>query len=323
MGAVGAAAITGGAGLAGGLLGMIGAKRRERRAVRNQMGLMNHQRDNQMQLNMQGFNLQKQLWEETQIGEQMRLAKEQGLNPSLLYGQGGQGGTTGSQGGGSASGGQAPSPMPMEVGMAAQAAQTAANIKLIESQARKNNVEADKTEGVDTELGQEQILNTRIQTELNEILKDVKSQTKEDDIEFIEFQVDRLVRENESLGYKNQIDKATIKDQTNLIKEQAIGELLNNDLKRVGVTKTEQEIKKIANEIRQGWEKIRIDNDRVINENRDNRRKLFDSQRDVRKLQQEFILGYIGKQIDMTKLSIEQQKILTNIFNNILGTVQK
>jgi hypothetical protein len=58
-------------------------------------------------LNKQGHDLQMDMWNKTNYGAQVKHMLEAGLNPALMYGSAGQGGTTGSQGGGSAAGGSA------------------------------------------------------------------------------------------------------------------------------------------------------------------------------------------------------------------------
>lgn len=92
----------GGLGLVGDAIGMIGQNAREKRAVRNQK-----------QLNAHGQKLGMKTWEQTNYGPQMEQMKKAGLNPALMYGQGGAGGGTVA----SASGGSAPAPQPMETGI--------------------------------------------------------------------------------------------------------------------------------------------------------------------------------------------------------------
>jgi len=76
----------------------------ERRNYRNERNLMGLQQQNQMGLNQQGHDLQMDMWNKTNYGAQMEHIKNAGLNPALMYGMSGGGGTTaGSQGGGSAS----------------------------------------------------------------------------------------------------------------------------------------------------------------------------------------------------------------------------
>lgn len=85
------------------LLGMIGGHQQERRNYRNERNLANQQYGNQRMLNEQGHDLQMDMWNKTNYGAQIGHMKDAGLNPALMYGSAGQGGTTGSQGGGSAS----------------------------------------------------------------------------------------------------------------------------------------------------------------------------------------------------------------------------
>ncbi len=91
------------AGFGSQLLGMIGGHQAERRNYRNQRNLMNLQMENQAGLNRQGHDLQMDMWNKTNYGAQVGHMKNAGLNPALMYKGAGAGGTTGSQGGGSAS----------------------------------------------------------------------------------------------------------------------------------------------------------------------------------------------------------------------------
>lgn len=83
-------------------------KGKARRQHTRQKELMDIQHKNQQQLNEQGFDLSKRMWEETNYDAQMGQLDKAGLNPALIYGKGGAGGTTQAGSGGSASGGQAP-----------------------------------------------------------------------------------------------------------------------------------------------------------------------------------------------------------------------
>ena len=85
------------------LLGMIGGHQQERRNYRNNQKLMGLQNQYQRGLNQQGHDLQMDMWNKTNYGAQVGHMKDAGLNPALMYKGAGAGGTTGSQGGGSAS----------------------------------------------------------------------------------------------------------------------------------------------------------------------------------------------------------------------------
>ena len=107
-----AAIISAAAPVVNGALGLIGQRGREIRSMSNQQKLMNLQVQNQMKLDDYGQQIQLDTWNKTSYPAQVEKLKEAGLNPALLYGNGGAGGVTGSQGGGNASGGSAPSPQP-------------------------------------------------------------------------------------------------------------------------------------------------------------------------------------------------------------------
>jgi len=138
---------TAGAGVAGGILGMIGQKKRAKKAHSRNKELMGIQFANQQALNQQGHELQMKTWRDTGYEAQMKMMKDAGLNPSLMYGMSGGGGqTTGSQGGGSASGNS--SHAPMDIGasvqaslMAAQAGKLIAETNLLKKEGEKKDTE--------------------------------------------------------------------------------------------------------------------------------------------------------------------------------------
>tara|TARA_B110001452_G_scaffold243599_1_gene227140 strand:+ start:3202 stop:4191 length:990 start_codon:yes stop_codon:yes gene_type:complete len=138
-------AITG-MGIQAGMQGHMGKKGHER-----EKELMNMQYQNQQGLNKQGHELQMDMWNKTNFPEQVAKLKEAGLNPALLYGKQGAGGTTtGSQGGGSASGGSYKHAPMMDI---ASMMKIASEVGLLDAQKEKVEAETTKTSGVDTEVG--------------------------------------------------------------------------------------------------------------------------------------------------------------------------
>lgn len=126
------------------LLGGIGRKGRERRQQGYTKDLMGLQYANQRQLNKQGNELQMDMWNKTNYGAQMEHLKGAGLNPALMYGMSGGGGTTaGSQGGGSATGGSAPNVQETQIagGSPMMGMMQKAQVDLMASQAK--NLDAD------------------------------------------------------------------------------------------------------------------------------------------------------------------------------------
>ncbi len=133
--------------------------------------LMGIQYENQKKLNQQGQALQMQTWKDTNYPAQMKMLKEAGLSPGLMYGQGGTGGaTTGSQTGGSASSGQSHAPMDIQSLLNAQMMQS--QIKVNNSIAKKNEAEADATSGYKaTESG---AITDKLKAELGKITSEIK-----------------------------------------------------------------------------------------------------------------------------------------------------
>ena len=147
---------SGGGGVGPGVLGMmqgafnmLGAGQQHRR----QKELMDIQFGNQQALNRQGHQLQMDMWNKTNYGAQLEHMKKAGLNPALMYGMSGGGGTTaGSQGGGSASGGNAVQMHPMDM---ANMALIDAERKLKEAQARELDSKTGVNEAQTKKIGAE------------------------------------------------------------------------------------------------------------------------------------------------------------------------
>ena len=186
-------------GIAGGLFGLIGQGRRMRQQHQNQLQLMNQQYANQRQLNLQGHQLQMDMWNKTNYPAQMAMLKEAGLNPALMYGMSGGGGTTtGSQGGGSASGGQAGM---LDIGASLQAAKLGAEIRNIEA-----NTDLTKKKG----LTEEQL---KFKTEAETKVKDA---TADQLIQLTK----NLVIEGEKLGLDRDFLRDTLEDRKTKVKEE-------------------------------------------------------------------------------------------------------
>jgi hypothetical protein len=148
--------------VAGGLIQGAVQRRRDRRAMNNQKELMELQQQNQEKLNaqqmrnqqllnQQGSDLQMDMWNKTNYEAQIAQMKAAGLNPALMYGMKGGGGTTtgsqsgGSASGGSAAGGNAPAPQQMDLGNIIQAALASAQIEKIKAETENLKATTTKT----------------------------------------------------------------------------------------------------------------------------------------------------------------------------------
>lgn len=297
-----------------GILGMLGQKKREKRAMNNQRELMGVQFRHQQELNQQGHDLQKKMWEETNYPAQMQMMEEAGLNPGLMYGMSGGGGTTtGSQGGGSAQSGSAPAPQPMELGTAIQAATTAASIELMKANADKAKAEAENLRGGEGTLGASQIeankaaaLNATTQAEINKLGLEIGNATKEDQIDEIHYRVEGLIKQNDLTDA--QAEKARVETT-------AIGVRMQLDKANINVAN--ETVNKIINEIAQGWKKLDNELLTIGIMNQGNKLRALDGKSKLMEIQTDFALGILGKEIDLHKLNIEQQKVLASLFQSL------
>ena len=119
------------------VMSVLGQDSRRNRAYHQMMSQMQNQFRYQQMLNQQGHDLQYDMWKKTSFPAQVRMMKAAGLNPALMYKQGGPGGVTGTQTGGSAAKGDVPAVQPMDM----QNLLLGKQAKLLDAQAE--NVQAD------------------------------------------------------------------------------------------------------------------------------------------------------------------------------------
>jgi len=124
-------------------LGMIGGSGMSRKQYHRQKKLMGFQKGHQMDLNEHGKKMSMDLWNATNYGAQVEHMKDAGLNPALMYGTPGQGGSTNASGGGSAQSGQAPQERVMDMSNMLMAAQ----MNKLNSDAELNEAKAEATRG--------------------------------------------------------------------------------------------------------------------------------------------------------------------------------
>ncbi|AXH73227.1 MAG: DNA pilot protein [Microviridae sp.] len=114
-------------------LGLMLEKHNDKRQIRQQGALQNLQIAGQKEMTDYNMSKQLQMWKDTNYKAQVEELEKAGLNPGLLYGMGGGGGTTTGQANGNVQGANAP-----QGGMEIQKAM---ELSLIDAQRR--NIEAD------------------------------------------------------------------------------------------------------------------------------------------------------------------------------------
>jgi len=188
------------------VIGAVGGMAAARSQNRNQRRLMDVQYQNQRMLNQHGHDLQMDMWNKTNYGAQVKHMKEAGLNPALMYGSAGQGGTTGSQGGGSAASGNAAQVRMMDM----QNLLLAAQKENIDANTTKTKAEANKIAGVDTEAVRQEI-EVGIARQQN-LEQDTKNKIEERLKTISEIKLIDVQKELNDLKVKNDITGSTLLD---------------------------------------------------------------------------------------------------------------
>lgn len=150
----------------------IDRKEEDRRQLEQQKKLNQDQLDKNREAAKYSSDLQYEMWKKTNYGAQRAEIEDAGLNPALLYGMSGNGGSTGSASAGGVSGGQAASAAATQqnkLAMGMQLAQTA----LMTAQAEKTNAETDNLKagtertGVQTEGERARVTAQEFQNAIN------------------------------------------------------------------------------------------------------------------------------------------------------------
>lgn len=168
--------------------------------------------------------LQMQTWHDTNYSAQRAEMEKAGLNPALMYGMSGGGGTTTGSPSGSVTGGRASDEASMKAlsiqqqGMALQNAKLNAEIKVLESQADKNKAEAGLSGAkTDTEEQQRNYLIGKLREEgvyywLQNEINELKLGGTSTDVEVIKNKfLDRVIGKNSDSWAQKEITNALLK----------------------------------------------------------------------------------------------------------------
>lgn len=207
------------------------------------------------------YDLGIKKFNETGYEAQAQQLKNAGLNIGLMYGSAGQGGQSTTT----------PSPTqpinytPKRQGVMDMAAlqNAEANTKLAEAQANKAQAEAEAiggykkeesqattksiTQGIENQKAQE--LLTKAQERLTDIQGTVADMSMEDAVKKINYETERAYHEALSAKYEANLSNETYNDKKEIIKQQAVYELTKVLLTKSQIQKTDEETRKIANDI--------------------------------------------------------------------------
>lgn len=270
---------------AGNILG-IGQKKQDRRQIEQQQKLTDQQVKAQKELADYQQKQQLDMWNKTNYPAQVKQLNEAGLNPALLYGKGGGGGsttgtgiTTGTTGGQAANSAATQQANTASQGLGLQIGMQQAQIEVLKSQAKLNNAEAEKKTGVDTQEAQIRIESlaqginnakaaerlTNVQTELNTIDVEIKGKSSEDQIDYIHWQTEKAIQQVLTIARENYIGSSTVDAKINEIQNYAIGIGLQNILTNANINNTNEktkltteQIKQTVSEIQQKWQDLEL-----------------------------------------------------------------
>lgn len=134
-------------------MGLLLQSQADKRQMKQQEKLQELQMKGQKEMTNYNTAKQLQMWKDTNYPAQVEQLQKAGLNPGLLYGMSGGGGTTANISQGSVDGGKAPQggrEIQDMIGMGIQSALLIAQKENIEADTEKKKIEAAKTAGVDT-----------------------------------------------------------------------------------------------------------------------------------------------------------------------------
>lgn len=233
-------------------MGMALGNWNDERQLRQQGRLMNQQIIGQKEMTDYQNKAALQMWKDTNYWAQVEEMKKAGLNPALLYGMGGGGGTTAHSASGNVTGGNAPTggqEVIQGVGMGIQTALMDAQRKNIEADTKLKEATAEKTSGVDTEKTTAETTVIKATNELQKMDITLHEQTLWERINEI---VSRSIEQQEKgimAGMDREIKDKTIQDNIDIIKTTALKVMVEKRLLDAQITLTEEQIKKISAEI--------------------------------------------------------------------------
>lgn len=268
----------------GNIFGLFMSKYNDKRQLAQQKKLQALQIAGDKELQDYSFNKQLQMWKDTNYGAQVAELEKAGLNPGLLYGMSGGGGTTtGSTGGPSVTGGQAPAGGRELLDFSNQALQMGimrAQKANIEADTKKKEAETKKTSGVDTTLGETQIKSltqgienqkaqetlTRIQTELAQLDVDFLNQSFQNRLSQININLSKAVEEVRILENEKEISEATKQTKIDLIRLEYTNKILEGYLIKAQTENvsmaTQESIRRIINMVQDNirkWDSLSLD----------------------------------------------------------------
>lgn len=314
-------------------LGLATAGWQDRRQLEQQEKLQALQIEGSKEMGAYNQGLALDTWEKTNYDAQRKQMEKAGLNVGMMYGGTGAGGTTQGGGGGNvsgatATGGSGEIGMAMQMGL--QQEMQKAQIKVAESQAEKNTVEAEKIGGVDTEESKARTTNLEANTNNQKVNNEILGFQKEmDEIKtnsFKDFEQDyrgsiqnaynKLYAEAQSAIAKGTLDEATWREKEQQIKNETISSGIQIEAQRKGLIKQDADIAKVNQEIKNMTMELEMKHqEKFINWT-----KLELSERET--IVKELMMQNQSKMTEFNTSTPQQIKQWTSIFTDAIGAVK-
>ncbi len=210
----------------------VGSKNQYKRSRK----LMDLQMQNQEMLSDSAYDRQLNMWEATNFKPQVEEMKKAGLNPGLMYGMSGGGGTTvGSNSAGGASGGHSPQ-VGMDMGSIVSAAKAVAELSMMKASTKKTGEEARALE-----------LDNEVKVQYGQDANIYEASNRRDAARS-EGQIMFEGKEQAT----NMFEKLSLGEKSGMM-EEFIGKKIENEAKRTGIELTKEKTKEIWHTIRQKW----------------------------------------------------------------------
>lgn len=257
---------------AGAGMGMLMQGVNDRRQLKQQHKLMQMQMHGMKQMGQFNYDQQMRMWHETNIGPQMELLKEAGLNPGLFYKGAGAGGTTQAMGAPGIGGANAPVGGMEIMNMMMAKAQT----ELIRAQTEKTKAEtgnvplegknieaqtASLTQGINNQKAVEEL--TKIQTNIAQIDEHIKGMTQNQAVAKLMTELRYTTAQMHIIERQNNIDEATMDEKIKIMELAVIEAGLRNELTRTQKDKTKAEIDQMAKQIAIQLDQLKVSQDQV------------------------------------------------------------
>lgn len=245
IGAAGQAA----SGLVDAGMGLLLEKHNDKRQIKQQQKLQDMQLAGQKAMGIFNKEQAMQMWHDTNYAAQIAEMEKAGVNPGLLYGMSGGGGTTASTAPGNISGASAPTGKPIS-------ADTGMGMQLQLMKAQKENIEADtRNKEADTANKPLQGENiqagtglTKAQTMIANAAAKVANATVEEQINTVVAEMAKAQAEVQISETGVQVARGTQQAQINLLNAQAAGQIITNELNKLLKEKVSAETGKIGAE---------------------------------------------------------------------------